>query len=135
MVESGGDGTKKTYKVKPSKMQRKAVELMVENGGNASKAMKDAGYSEKTAKTPQKLTESRAFEQLTDDLGLTDSLLINALVQDIRAKKGRRVKEIELGAKIKGLLKDKGDSSSVNVTLTDILRKHEKEKEQPEEEE
>lgn len=31
-----------------------ATTLMLENGGNVSKAMRDAGYSESTAKNPQK---------------------------------------------------------------------------------
>lgn len=42
--------------------QDKALDNMVENGGNVSKAMRDAGYSENTAKTPQKLTSSKAFK-------------------------------------------------------------------------
>ena len=36
--------------------QRKAVNNIVDNGGIVSKAMEKAGYSKKTAKTPQKLT-------------------------------------------------------------------------------
>ena len=44
--------------------QIKAISNMVENGGIASRAMVDAGYSEATAKTPQKLTESKGFKEL-----------------------------------------------------------------------
>lgn len=44
--------------------QKRAIDNLVENGGNVSKAMKDAGYSEATAKTPQKLTESKAFQDI-----------------------------------------------------------------------
>jgi len=43
--------------------QRKAFKNIVENGGIVSKAMRDAGYSDKTAKTPQKLTESVAYQE------------------------------------------------------------------------
>ncbi len=32
--------------------QEKALEKMVENGGNIGQAMRDVGYSENTAKTP-----------------------------------------------------------------------------------
>ena len=46
--------------------QRKAIENVVENGGNVSKGMVKAGYSPKTAKTPQKLTESKAWDELMD---------------------------------------------------------------------
>jgi phage terminase small subunit len=38
--------------------QKLAVKNMVENGGNVSKAMRDAGYSVQTAKSPSKLTSS-----------------------------------------------------------------------------
>lgn len=40
--------------------QAKAIEKMVENGGNVSKAMRDAGYSEAMSKNPQKLMRSKA---------------------------------------------------------------------------
>jgi len=46
--------------------QQKAVANVVENGGNVSKAMIKAGYSKKTAKNPQKLTESVAWAELMD---------------------------------------------------------------------
>lgn len=46
--------------------QSKALEILVESGGAmpVGKAMKKAGYSPATAKTPQKLTESKAYQQL-----------------------------------------------------------------------
>lgn len=47
--------------------QKKAAKKVVENGGNVSKAMRDSGYSPKTAKTPKKLTESKSWEQLMDE--------------------------------------------------------------------
>lgn len=87
--------------------QRKAAELLVENGGNASKAMRDAGYSPATAKTPQKLTESTGFQELCDELGLTDEFLLKALVEDITSKPGDRKPELELGFKVKGRMTDK----------------------------
>ena len=52
--------------------QMRAVNLMVENGGNVSKAMRDAGYSAATAKTPQKLTDSEYVQALMREVGLTD---------------------------------------------------------------
>lgn len=46
--------------------QKKALEILVENGGDmpVSKAMVRAGYSPATAKTPQKLTESESYKAL-----------------------------------------------------------------------
>lgn len=46
--------------------QKKAFNNMVDNGGNISKAMVDAGYSPATANTPQKLTESKGWKELME---------------------------------------------------------------------
>lgn len=51
-------------KRKPSIKQKKALDNLVGNGGNITKAMIDAGYSVATANTPQKLTESKAWAEL-----------------------------------------------------------------------
>ena len=91
--------------------QVKAVENMVENGGVVSRAMEDAGYSPNTAKTPKKLTESKGFKEVCDERGLTDDLIIGSLVEDIIAKPQNRKPELELGAKIKGMLVDKMEHS------------------------
>jgi hypothetical protein len=89
--------------------QQQALNKMVENGGNVGQAMRDVGYSKNTAKTPQKLTESQGFISLCEDKGLTDDLLINALVEDIKIKKGNRRAELELAFKIKGKLTNRFD--------------------------
>ena len=47
--------------------QKKAFINSVENGGNISKAMRDAKYSDKTAKNPDKLTKSKGWEELCDE--------------------------------------------------------------------
>lgn len=91
--------------------QKKAVNNMVENGGIASKAMLDADYSKNTAKTPQKLTESKGFKEICADCGLTDELILNSLTEDIKLKPQNRKAELELGAKIKGLIKDRMELS------------------------
>lgn len=44
--------------------QKKAVDIAVENGGNISSAMRQAGYSPITAKNPKKLTQSLAWQEL-----------------------------------------------------------------------
>lgn len=48
--------------------QKLAASKLVENGGNIGKAMVDAGYSPRTAKTPQKLTNSRGFRSIVKNL-------------------------------------------------------------------
>lgn len=82
--------------------QRTAFHKMVENGGVASTAMISANYSPATAKTPQKLTQSKGFQDLCNEHGLTDDFLVNALVDDIENKPKNRKAELELAFKIKG---------------------------------
>ena len=87
--------------------QRKAAENIVENHGNVSKAMRDAGYDETTAKNPKNLTESKGFLDLCDELGLTDNFLLETLVHDIKELPPKeRLGQLSLGAKMRGRLKD-----------------------------
>jgi len=44
--------------------QRQAAKNVVENGGIVSRAMIDANYSPKTAKNPEKLTNSKGWQEL-----------------------------------------------------------------------
>ena len=46
--------------------QRLAASKMQETAGNVSKAMKLAGYSESSAKDPQRLTRSKGWQQLME---------------------------------------------------------------------
>jgi len=60
-------GTTKKPNRKPSIKQQRAIDNVVENGGNISKGMRDAGYSIETAKNPSKLTNSRAWLEIMDE--------------------------------------------------------------------
>lgn len=64
--------------------QKLAASKLVENGGNMGKAMVSAGYSPMTAKTPQKLTESRGWKELMDKY-LPDEELLRAHKQGLKA--------------------------------------------------
>lgn len=46
--------------------QKKAIEKIVETRGNVSKAMREAGYDETTAKNPKNLTNSKAWDKLVN---------------------------------------------------------------------
>lgn len=92
--------------------QKRAADNLVENGGNVSKAMRDAGYSPATAENPSKLTESKGFMELMDELGLTDNLIVNALVEDINMKPQNRTQELTLAVKMRGRMIDKLDMNS-----------------------
>lgn len=59
----------------PTEKQKTAIKNVVENRGNISKAMRDAGYAEKTAKNPKNLTESRGWQELVQEY-LPDDLLV-----------------------------------------------------------
>ena len=58
----------------PTIRQKRAIEILVGNGGNVTKAMREAGYSENTLNTPQKLTESLGYKSIADQI--PDSLLV-----------------------------------------------------------
>ncbi|HWS72959.1 MAG TPA: hypothetical protein VN605_12640 [Thermoanaerobaculia bacterium] len=58
---------------KPSSKQAKAMANLLENGGNVTKAMRDANFSPATANSPKNRTESKAFktyfaDRIPDDL-------------------------------------------------------------------
>ena|ERR1700742_3830132 len=46
--------------------QKRALAKVVENGGNVSKAMREAGYSKGTIENPSKLTKSKAWDKLLE---------------------------------------------------------------------
>lgn len=52
----------------PTIKQKKAILNLVGNGGNVTKAMRDANYSENTLNTPQKLTESVGGRELLNPI-------------------------------------------------------------------
>ena len=103
--------------------QKKALNKIVENGGNVSKAMRDVGYSPATAENPSKLLDSKGFMQLMDEKGLTDDLIINSLRDDIEAKPGNRTQELTLAVKMRGRMQDKLDMTSDGEKLTPLLVK------------
>jgi len=73
--------------------QKGVFNKMVENGGNMSKAMREAGYSESMAKNPQKLTRSKGFQELMDKYGLDDTSLVKKHRELLESKKITRVTE------------------------------------------
>lgn len=107
---------------------KKALDLMVANGGTTSAALRAAGYSEAIARNPKKVTESESFRELVASLGLTDSFLTKALVADIKAKPRNRKQELELGFKVLGRLREREDGPNgltlnLNFFNEDQLRK------------
>ena len=73
-------------KRKPSVKQKIAIKHIL-NGDSASKAMIKAGYSPKTAKDPQRLTNSRVFLDTLEKTGISDELLAKTLLDGLTANK------------------------------------------------
>lgn len=74
--------------------QKRAIRNLVENGGIVSRAMIDAGYSPQTAKVPQKLTESKAFKSIAEQI--PDDLLVKVHLEGLNAKQFKHSPEGEL---------------------------------------
>lgn len=70
----------------PTIKQQKAFENVVENHGNISKAMRDAGYDDTTAKNPKNLTESKAWEDFVEEY-LPDKLINEKIREGLDANK------------------------------------------------
>ena len=98
---------------------------MVENGGVASRAMIDAGYSPQTAKVPGKLTDSKGFMEVYAELGLTPGLVTQALVEDIKGKPKRRLGEMNLAAEVLGMKKNAETRSEQPSVIVNILQRYE----------
>lgn len=100
--------------------QKKAFDKVVENGGNISRAMIDAGYSENTAKTPQKLTESTGWQELMETY-LPDKELAQKHKQFLNSEKEEiGIKALDLGYKLKGsYAPDKSMNINLNVKTID----------------
>ena len=89
--------------------QQRAVKNLVGNGGNVTKAMIDANYSLNTANTPQKLTESKGFQELWDKV-IPDELLTEVHREGLEAVDPRwnepdystRHKYLDTAYKLKG---------------------------------
>lgn len=109
----------KKYNVKGSARQLTAIEKLIENGGNVSKAMKEAGYSQASAKNPKVLTESSIYADLLEAY-LPDDMMLRALSDDIEKKEGNRTSELQLGFKLKGRMTEKVDVTTKGESLNNF---------------
>lgn len=104
--------------------QRLALKKIVENRGNISKSMREAGYPETTAKNPKNLTESKGFKSLVEkmDFFLSDEMLLEAIRDDIKMKPQDRIGELNLATKIKGWQKNSLDITSGGEKLKGLVQ-------------
>lgn len=107
--------------------QKRAIAILAENGGNVSKAMREAGYTKISAATPKKLTESVAYKTLADRI--PDDLLEKTHLAGLEANfkgmpdYGVRHKYLDSAYKLKGSY---AAEKHVNVNLE--VNKEEREK-------
>ncbi len=110
-----------------SEKQIAAVDTMVaqaiKNGGkvSVSKAMRESPkpYSKNTARTPQKLTNSKGFKEIYIKKGLTAGFITGALVEDIKKKPQNRLGEMRLGAEILKMTdKENGGDKTLIINIT-----------------
>ena len=78
--------------------QKKAIDKIVENHGNISKSMLEAGYDPTTAKNPKNLTESKAWGELVTEK-LKDTKLLEVLNEGLEATKQQGVGGMAIGMK------------------------------------
>jgi len=106
----------------PSLKAKRAISNFIGNRGTSmAKAMVQAGYSPVTARNPKNLTDTKLFKDTMQELGLTDDLLVRALVSDIKSKPKRRFKELELGFKVTGRLSPEGmggQQTNIQINIT-----------------
>lgn len=96
--------------IRPRPRQRKAARAVVKNALSAhpktlGEVMEDSGYGSGAQNTPAVVTESPGFKAALREMGLTEELVTNALVDDINGKKLQRVQELKLAAEILGMVK------------------------------
>lgn len=112
----------KEYNLKPTQRQRKAFDILVENGGNHLQAFRQAGFSEALATTPTKVTRSKGWKILLKQF-VPNEKLATVLMEGLDANResftkegelrefpdhGVRHKYLETGLKIKGLYPKEG---------------------------
>lgn len=105
----------------PSIRQRLVAQKVVENRGNVSKAMKEAGYSDAYASNPQQFKASKTWEELLEEY-LPDDKLAKVADEGLRATKldngmvvddfAVRQRYLETTLKMKGKIIDKKDITS-----------------------
>lgn len=101
----------------PTIRQRKALDRIVENHGNVSKSMREAGYPYATAKNPKNLTESQGFRELLEEYGLNEGLITKSLVEDIKKKEQNRLGELRLGSEILGMTEKESTKQIPNINI------------------
>jgi hypothetical protein len=133
--------------------QKLAMKLSLENGGNITKAMREAGYNENTIHNPSNLTQSKTWLRLMEDK-LPDTKLLDKHIEALEATRtvsaqvlvqsnGKvvkkedegiietpdyltRLKAVELGYRIKGKLRPEEGTNQTNILVIpgELIKKY-----------
>lgn len=112
----------KVYNTKPSAKQKLAFKNTCENlstGESLEKALLKANYKPSIAKHPQIVLQSKGFKQLCQDNGLSESIVISMLAQDLKDKPRDRSKELTIACKMLGLFKADNEQQSKQIDIPD----------------
>lgn len=112
-----GNKPQKRYNVKPKPIHYRLVKKLIDNGGNKSKAILQAGYSEASAQN-QKVLKTNGFIQALNQSGLDIDTLNTYLAQDLKAKPRQRLGELTLAYKLHGKLKENTQDNRTLVLVT-----------------
>ena len=99
----------------PTIKHKKALKRLAENGGNLGEAMRVAGYSKISSKTPKKMTSSKGWRELMDEyfpeeelaklhaeqLGATSVIYKNRKQIELPDNQAR-LRALDLGYKVRG---------------------------------
>jgi len=107
-------------------LQERLAEAIVKNKSlprdkrlNKKELLVSIGYSPITAaKEPNIIMEAKGVKDTLESWGLTKELITSALVDDIKAKPGKRVKELGLGADILGMTEQKGGNKVLIINVS-----------------
>lgn len=94
---------RRVYNTKGTFRQKIAIQKVIENGGNVSKAMREAGYSPQSAVNPSKLTESKTWEELMEQ-HFPDSKLSKVIDEGLEAT--RVISAVNTGKEANGATTD-----------------------------
>lgn len=109
---------------KTTTRHRLALKEIVESRGKSiSQALLRAGYSIPTVKNPKQVIQTKGFQQLIRERGLTEEFVTDALKDDIQNKPRKRVEELKLAADIlrmRGSNTAPGDFTPTQIHITQI---------------
>ena len=108
-----------------TEMQKGLAEAIVKNKSlppykrkSKKELLVSSGYALKSATSvPSTIIEAKGVKDALREWGLTEELITTALVEDIKGKKKKRVKELGLGAEILGMKKQEPHGTTNNLII------------------